>query len=163
MKFAVAYSFIGVIAGEFVQAGAGMGHAIAFAYNSFDNLTMYGLMILLFGLVGTINMTLWSWERRLYAAGYQGLHWPKEYGGQGLTLVEHLIVNEELGRVSAPEGINTMGKELVGPILHFRGVQGDRWRVSALFVLNGAAEPPDMAVDGVMLPVPPRHHRRPRG
>src|SRR5687768_8099928 len=57
------------------------------------------------------------WERRLYAAGYQGLHWPKEYGGQGLTLVEHLIVNEELGRVSAPEGINTMGKELVGPIL----------------------------------------------
>jgi NitT/TauT family transport system permease protein len=67
VKFAVAYSFIGVIAGEFVQAGAGIGHAIAFAYNSFDNLTMYGLMILLFGIVGTINMTLWSWERRLYA------------------------------------------------------------------------------------------------
>lgn len=66
-KFAVAYSFIGVIAGEFVQAGAGMGHAIAFAYNSFDNGTMYGLMILLFGIVGTINMTLWSFERRLYA------------------------------------------------------------------------------------------------
>jgi alkylation response protein AidB-like acyl-CoA dehydrogenase len=58
-----------------------------------------------------------DWERKLYAAGYQGLHWPKEYGGQGMTLVEHLIVNEELGRVSAPEGINTMGKELVGPIL----------------------------------------------
>lgn len=66
-KFAVAYSFIGVIAGEFVQAGAGIGFAIAFAYNSFDNLTMYGLMIVLFGIVGTINMTLWSWERRLYA------------------------------------------------------------------------------------------------
>lgn len=66
-KFAVAYSFIGVIAGEFVQAGAGMGHAIAFAYNSFDNPTMYGLMILLFGIVGTLNMTLWSFERRLYA------------------------------------------------------------------------------------------------
>jgi alkylation response protein AidB-like acyl-CoA dehydrogenase len=58
-----------------------------------------------------------DWERKLYAAGYQGLHWPQEYGGQGMTLVEHLIVNEELGRVSAPEGINTMGKELVGPIL----------------------------------------------
>src|SRR3954467_2328102 len=48
-------------------------------------------------------------------------------------------------------------REVIGPILHFRGVQGERWRVSALFVLNGAAEPPDMAVDGVMLPVPPRH------
>jgi ABC-type nitrate/sulfonate/bicarbonate transport system permease component len=66
-KFAVAYSFIGVIAGEFVQAGAGIGFAIAFAYNSFDSLTMYGLMIVLFGIVGTLNMTLWSWERRLYA------------------------------------------------------------------------------------------------
>jgi ABC-type nitrate/sulfonate/bicarbonate transport system permease component len=66
-KFAVAYSFIGVIAGEFVQSGSGMGHAIAFAYNSFDNPTMYGLMIVLFGIVGTLNMGLWSWERRLYA------------------------------------------------------------------------------------------------
>jgi hypothetical protein len=48
-------------------------------------------------------------------------------------------------------------REVIGPILHFRGVQGDRWRISALFVLNGAAEPPDMTADGVMLPVPPRH------
>ena len=48
-------------------------------------------------------------------------------------------------------------REVIGPILHFRGVQGERWRVSALFVLNGAAEPPDMKADGVMLPIPPRH------
>jgi NitT/TauT family transport system permease protein len=67
VKFAVAYSFIGVIAGEFVVSGAGMGHAIAFAYNSFDNRMMYGLIVLLFGTVGTINMLLWMWERRLYA------------------------------------------------------------------------------------------------
>lgn len=64
-----------------------------------------------------------AWERKLYAAGYQGIHWPKEYGGQGLTLVEHLIVNEELGRMSAPEGINTMGKELVGPIILKMGTE----------------------------------------
>lgn len=66
-KFAVAYSFIGVIAGEFVLSGAGIGHAIAFAYNSFDNRTMYGLMLVLFVIVGTINMSLWTWERKLYA------------------------------------------------------------------------------------------------
>jgi alkylation response protein AidB-like acyl-CoA dehydrogenase len=58
-----------------------------------------------------------AWEQKLYAAGYQGIHWPREYGGQSLSLVEHLIVSEELGRVSAPEGINTIGKELVGPII----------------------------------------------
>jgi NitT/TauT family transport system permease protein len=66
-KFAVAYSFIGVIAGEFVVSGAGIGHAIAFAYNSFDNRIMYGLIVLLFVLVGTINTFLSIWERRLYA------------------------------------------------------------------------------------------------
>ncbi|HEX2137657.1 MAG TPA: ABC transporter permease subunit, partial [Microvirga sp.] len=66
-KFAVAYSFIGVIAGEFVLSGAGIGFAVAFAYNSFDNMTMYGLMVLLFAIVGSINMTLWTWEQRLYA------------------------------------------------------------------------------------------------
>ena len=67
MKLAVAYSFIGVIAGEFVLSGAGIGHEIAFAYNSFDNRMMYGLILLLFGIVGSINMLLWTWERRLYA------------------------------------------------------------------------------------------------
>jgi NitT/TauT family transport system permease protein len=66
-KFAVAYAFIGVIAGEFVVSNGGIGHAIAFAYNSFDNRTMYGLVLILFAVVGTINMLLWTWERRLYA------------------------------------------------------------------------------------------------
>ena len=66
-KFAVAYSFIGVIAGEFVVSGAGVGHAIAFAYNSFDNRMMYGLILLLFVLVGGINTALSMWESRLYA------------------------------------------------------------------------------------------------
>ena len=58
-----------------------------------------------------------DWERRLHAAGYSGVAWPKDYGGRGLTLVEHYIVQEELGRVAAPEGLNNIGRELVGPIL----------------------------------------------
>ena len=66
LKLAIAYSFIGVIAGEFVLSGAGFGFDIAFAYNSFDNPTMYGLMLLLVGFVGGLNMLLYSWERRIY-------------------------------------------------------------------------------------------------
>lgn len=58
-----------------------------------------------------------EWERLLYAGGYSGIAWPKEYGGQGLTLAEHYIVQEELGRSAAPEGINSIGRELVGPIM----------------------------------------------
>ncbi len=46
---------------------------------------------------------------------------------------------------------------VVGPILHFQGEDGDRWRLSALFVLEGPTEPDDLMVDGVLLPVPPRH------
>lgn len=66
LKLSIVYSFIGVIAGEFVLSGAGLGFEIAFAYNSFDNATMYGLMILLLGFVGGLNMLLYTWERRLY-------------------------------------------------------------------------------------------------
>jgi alkylation response protein AidB-like acyl-CoA dehydrogenase len=67
-----------------------------------------------------------AWERKLYAAGYQGVAWPKAYGGQGLTMVEQLIVSEELGRRAAPEGINTIGKELVAPIILAAGTEAQK-------------------------------------
>ncbi|HYC02869.1 MAG TPA: alkaline phosphatase D family protein [Azospirillaceae bacterium] len=44
----------------------------------------------------------------------------------------------------------------LGPILYARGVQGDRWRVSACILVEGEEEPPDMVADGVRLDVPPR-------
>jgi alkylation response protein AidB-like acyl-CoA dehydrogenase len=60
-----------------------------------------------------------QWEARVHAAGYAGLHWPQAYGGHGLTLVEHFILGEEMGRAAAPEGINPIGRELVaGVLLH---------------------------------------------
>ncbi|MCA1959169.1 MAG: acyl-CoA dehydrogenase family protein [Desulfomonile sp.] len=37
-----------------------------------------------------------DFQRRLYEAGYEGLHYPKEYGGQGLTLMHQLIVAESI-------------------------------------------------------------------
>lgn len=33
-----------------------------------------------------------DFQRRLYEAGYAGLHYPKEYGGQGRSLMEEVIV-----------------------------------------------------------------------
>lgn len=47
-------------------------------------------------------------------------------------------------------------KLVLGPILHARGTQGDRWRVSACVLMGGEEEPPDLKVEGVSLPVPPR-------
>ena len=59
-------------------------------------------------------------------------------------------------------GENAVPKPVVGPILYFRGEgpKGDAaapWRLSVLFVFEGTAEPDDMTVEGVTLPVPPRH------
>jgi NitT/TauT family transport system permease protein len=65
LKLAVAYSFIGVIASEFIMATSGLGYAIAYAYNNFDNRTMYALMLFVLALVSAVNMALYVWERRM--------------------------------------------------------------------------------------------------
>lgn len=43
-----------------------------------------------------------EWHRELYKAGWVGLSWPKEYGGQGLGPLEEAILQQELGRAGAP-------------------------------------------------------------
>ncbi len=65
LKLTVAYSFIGVIAGEFILSAAGLGHRISYAYNNFDNRTMYAVMLLVVLAVGAINLGLHGWEQRL--------------------------------------------------------------------------------------------------
>lgn len=44
----------------------------------------------------------------------------------------------------------------LGPVLLARGTQGGRWRVSCCMLFRGDAEPADLRVEGVSLPVPPR-------
>ena len=46
----------------------------------------------------------WSidWQRRLDDGGWAGVHWPKEYGGRGASLMETAIFFEELGRSGGP-------------------------------------------------------------
>lgn len=65
LKLALAYSFIGVIAGEFILSGGGLGYAIAYAYESFDNRTMYALMLFVLLLAAAMNGGLHMWEQRL--------------------------------------------------------------------------------------------------
>src|SRR5579863_6977839 len=66
-KLALAYAFIGVIAGEFILSGSGLGHAIADAYDSFDNATMYALMLFVVTLAIALNAALHVWEQRVIA------------------------------------------------------------------------------------------------
>src|SRR5882724_7324990 len=61
------------------------------------------------------------WQRRLYEGGWVALHWPKEYGGQGATVIENFLFAEESARAKSPELIGRIGLNLVGPTLIAHG------------------------------------------
>jgi alkylation response protein AidB-like acyl-CoA dehydrogenase len=66
-----------------------------------------------------------EFSRKLAERGWLGITWPEEYGGQGRTFVEKMILMEELLRVKAPIGYHFMGDRQVGPaIIHF----GSEWQ-----------------------------------
>jgi NitT/TauT family transport system permease protein len=64
-KLALSYALIGVIAGEFILSGSGLGYAISFAYQGFDNRAMYGVMLFVLLVAITANAILYVWEGRL--------------------------------------------------------------------------------------------------
>lgn len=72
LKLALAYAFIGVIAGEFILSGGGLGFSIAYAYQNFDNATMYALMLFVLASVAIINAVLHVWEQRLLKRRMRG-------------------------------------------------------------------------------------------
>jgi NitT/TauT family transport system permease protein len=65
LKLALAYSFLGVIGGEFILSNGGLGFSIATAYESFDSATMYALMLLVLLLATCLNAVFFMWERKL--------------------------------------------------------------------------------------------------
>jgi alkylation response protein AidB-like acyl-CoA dehydrogenase len=68
------------------------------------------------------------WQRRLHEGGWVGIHWPREYGGRGATIVEHYVFQEEVAAARAPEIINRIGVNLVGPTLIAHGTEEQKQR-----------------------------------
>jgi alkylation response protein AidB-like acyl-CoA dehydrogenase len=70
-----------------------------------------------------------DWQRRLHEGGWAGVHWPKEYGGRGASLMETAIFFEELGRARGPLPANVLGLLLGGPTVMVWGTdeQKDRY------------------------------------
>jgi len=69
-----------------------------------------------------------AWQRRLWEAGYVGLSWPREYGGQAATLTRQVIVSEEMARAKLPPLINTVGLSIFGPTLVRHGTEEQKRR-----------------------------------
>lgn len=65
VKFAVAYSLIGIIGSEFIMSSDGMGFEISFAYNNFENHTMYPLIVLILIISIGINLVVSWWEQTI--------------------------------------------------------------------------------------------------
>ncbi len=69
-----------------------------------------------------------QWHRRMHAAGWVGISWPKEYGGRGASLIQQIIYNEEMALAGAPPLVNGLGIMLVGPTLIHWGTEEQKKR-----------------------------------
>ena len=58
-----------------------------------------------------------KWNQHLAAAGLTCLGWPEEHGGRGLTVAHRVAFYEEYALANAPDKVNHLGEELVGPTL----------------------------------------------
>src|SRR5437879_4581123 len=69
-----------------------------------------------------------AWQRTLYDAGFVGMGWPREYGGQSARPMAQAIVAEEMARADVPGAINSLGLGIVGPTLIAHGTEEQKRR-----------------------------------
>jgi len=58
-----------------------------------------------------------AWNQHLAAAGLTCLGWPEAHGGRGLSVAHRVAFYEEYALANAPDKVNHLGEELVGPTL----------------------------------------------
>ncbi|MGI8773907.1 MAG: acyl-CoA dehydrogenase [Actinomycetota bacterium] len=69
-----------------------------------------------------------EWAAKLYADGYAGITWPKEYGGRGAPYTHQAIFLEETARAEAPEHIGLIGLGMAGPTIIAHGTDEQKSR-----------------------------------
>lgn len=69
-----------------------------------------------------------GWQSACYDAGYVGRAWPEEFGGGGRPPAEQIIVDQELAAAGAPELVNVVGLDVLGPTLLRFGTDEQRRR-----------------------------------
>lgn len=69
-----------------------------------------------------------AWHRELHAGGWVGIHWPREYGGRGATLIEQAIFQQEMTRARANTGVNQIGIGFIGATIMRWGTEEQKRR-----------------------------------
>ncbi len=73
------------------------------------------------------------WQARCYEAGYVGRAWPREFGGGGGPAAEQIVIDQELAAAGAPEFVNVVGLDVLGPsLLRFGSDQQRRRYIPAI-------------------------------
>ncbi|WP_043614224.1 acyl-CoA dehydrogenase family protein [Nonomuraea candida] len=65
---------------------------------------------------------------KLYDAGYSGITWPEQWGGQGLTQAEERVFAEEARHYTLPTNVFMIGLGMTGPTIVDRGTDAQRAR-----------------------------------
>jgi alkylation response protein AidB-like acyl-CoA dehydrogenase len=69
-----------------------------------------------------------AWQKKMHAAGWVGISWPKEYGGRGANFMQQVIWDEEYFRARAPILPCASGIGLLGPTLIHWGTEEQKTR-----------------------------------
>jgi alkylation response protein AidB-like acyl-CoA dehydrogenase len=69
-----------------------------------------------------------QWQATLAAERWVGVHWPTAYGGRSATPVQVALFQTEYARSQAPQPVNRVGINLVGPTLLAHGTEDQRLR-----------------------------------
>ncbi len=62
-----------------------------------------------------------AWQKIKHDAGYVGITWPQEMGGQGLSPMHQIIFNQEESRTFAPTGLFSIGLGMCIPTVFTHG------------------------------------------
>lgn len=69
-----------------------------------------------------------EWQHKVWSAGYLGMAWPREYGGQGVDAVYQSIVDQEMRRHAVPICFNVIGLGWAGPLINDVGSEEEKAR-----------------------------------
>ncbi|HEY2079128.1 MAG TPA: acyl-CoA dehydrogenase family protein [Streptosporangiaceae bacterium] len=69
-----------------------------------------------------------AFQAKLHAAGFAGITWPAEYGGQGLTSAEQIIWSQESRDYDLPTGVFFIGLSMPGNTLVEVGTEAQKKR-----------------------------------
>ncbi len=75
-----------------------------------------------------------AFSKKIAAKGWIGMTWPKQYGGQGRSYLDRLVLTEELLRYGAPVAAHWFSDRQIGPSLIAFGTEEQRKELLPLII-----------------------------